>query len=405
MYNNLIKNKIIFLLLILQITLLEVYDELIKVGAKMIKSIGVPKEIKDNEYRVGLTPAGVFQLVEAGHSVLVEKDAGTKIGFQDEHYKSAGAKIVSSPEEIYECEMIVKVKEPILREYPLLKNSQLLFCFLHLAADRQLTDELLNRKVTAIAYETVTDEKGHLPLLEPMSEIAGRLSIQVGATYLQLNHGGRGVLLGGVPGVPSGNVCILGGGVVGTEAARMAIGLGASVTVIEKDLKRLRYLDSLYGSRINTLYATGYSIQETVIDADLVIGAVLIPGKAAPKLVTRKMISQMRPRSVIVDVAIDQGGACETSRPTSHTEPIYLVDNIVHYCVTNMPGAVARTATLALTQATLSPVLLLAQKGLNALNEDRHLRNGLNTFEGHLTNEAIASDLRYPYVPAEKVLI
>lgn len=370
----------------------------------MARVIGVPKEVKNHEYRVGMTPAGVRQIVEAGFKVKIETSAGKGSGFTDEMYKESGAEIVSSPKEVYASDIVVKVKEPQVSEYPLLREDQILFCYLHLAPDPEQTIAIIKSKVTAIAYETVTDYRGKLPLLEPMSEIAGRLSIQIGASYLQLNNGGRGVLLGGVPGVSPGKVVIIGGGAAGTEAARMALGLGADVTLIDRDLQRLRQLDALFAPRLKTLFSTSSSIEKAVISADLVIGSVLIPGKTAPKLITRKMISQMHPGTVIVDISIDQGGCAETSRPTTHDDPTYTVDGVIHYCVTNMPGSTARTSTMALTNATLQPVLALARNGLDALKEDPHLLNGLNVYKGIVTNEGVAHDLNYPYVNPLKAL-
>lgn len=367
--------------------------------------IGIPKEIKNHEYRVGATPAMVRAFVEAGHKVFVQTDAGTKIGFTDTMFTSAGAKIVSTPAEIYSCEMIVKVKEPQESEFPLLRQGQILFCYLHLAPDPEQTKHLVDSKVVAIAYETVTDAQGRLPLLVPMSEIAGRIAIQVGATTLQMNHGGKGLLLGGVPGVFPARVTVIGGGVVGTEAARMAMGLGASVTIVDKDLNRLRALDALFGPHLKTLYSTSASIEEALTLSDLVVGAVLIPGKTAPKLITRQMIKKMASGSVIVDVAIDQGGCAETSKPTTHTEPTYVVDGVVHYCVTNMPGACALTATKALTNATMDYALKIANKGYKqALKENPGLRDGLNVCLGHVTNGPVAHDLGYDYVAPESLL-
>lgn len=367
--------------------------------------IGVPKEIKNHEYRVGVTPAMVRALTEAGHQVFVETQAGTQIGFTDQMFINAGAKIVQTPADVYKSEMIIKVKEPQESEFPLLKEGQILFCYLHLAPDPVQTKHLVESKVVAIAYETVTDSMGRLPLLVPMSEIAGRIAIQVGATTLQMNNGGKGLLLGGVPGVAPARVVVIGGGVVGTEAARMALGFGANVAILDKDLNRLRALDALYGPNLKTLYSTSLSIEEAVTRADLVVGAVLIPGKTAPKLITRKMIQQMAPGSVIVDVAIDQGGCTETSRPTTHGNPTYTVDGVVHYCVTNMPGACARTSTQALTNATMDYALTIANKGYKqALLENAGLRNGLNVCYGKVTNESVASDLGYEYIAPEKVL-
>ncbi|KIC71052.1 Alanine dehydrogenase [Candidatus Protochlamydia amoebophila] len=367
--------------------------------------IGIPKEIKNHEYRVGATPSMVRLLVDAGHQVFVQSLAGDKIGYNDEMFTRAGAKIVQSAEEVYNSEMIIKVKEPQLNEFPLLKEGQILFCYLHLAPDPEQTKHLVEKKVVAIAYETVTDVQGRLPLLIPMSEIAGRIAIQVGATSLQLNYGGQGLLLGGVPGVAPAEVVVIGGGVVGTEAARMALGLGASVTIFDRDLNRLRFLDALYGPTLKTMYSSPLTIEEAVSKAALVIGAVLIPGKTAPKLVTRKMIQKMSPGTVVVDVAIDQGGCMETSRPTTHTEPTYVVDGVLHYCVTNMPGTCARTSTQALTNATTEYALVIANKGWKkALLDHVGLRHGLNVCFGQITNESVAYDLGYTYVPAENLL-
>lgn len=367
--------------------------------------IGIPKETKIHEYRVGATPCGVQSLTANGHEVLVQSKAGERIGYTDAMYLKAGAKIVDTAKEVYASEMVVKVKEPQESEFSLLREGQILFCFLHLAPDPLQTEQLIKQKVVAIAYETVVDHHGKLPLLVPMSEIAGRIAIQVGASTLQLNLGGKGILLGGVPGVAPAKVAIIGGGVVGTEAARMALGLGADVTLIDKDLNRLRSLDALFGPRLKTLYSTPLSVEEAVCQADLVIGAVLIPGKTAPKLVTKEMIKKMTPGSVLVDVAIDQGGCSETSKPTTHAEPTYLLDGIIHYCVTNMPGACSRTATEALTNATLSYVLKLANKGWkNALKEDLGLREGLNVCLGHVTNFSVAEDLNHPFVEPQSFL-
>lgn len=367
--------------------------------------IGIPKEIKNHEYRVGATPSLVRILVDAGHTVFVQSHAGDKIGYTDQMFTLAGAKVLDSIERIYDSEMILKVKEPQKSEYSLLKKGQILFCYLHLAPDPEQTQQLINSKCVAVAYETVTDAQGRLPLLVPMSEIAGRIAIQVGAVSLQLNNGGRGVLLGGVPGVLPARVTVIGGGVVGTEAARMALGLGADVTILDKDLNRLRTLDALFGPNLKTLYSSPLNIEEMVSRADLVIGAVLIPGKTAPKLISREMIKKMAAGSVIVDVAIDQGGCTETSRPTTHAEPTYLVDGIVHYCVTNMPGACARTSTQALTNATGDYALMIANKGWKkAMQEHIGLRQGLNVCDGHVTNESVAHDLGHPFVTPEKLL-
>ena len=364
--------------------------------------IGIPKEIKNHEYRVGATPSLVRILVESGHKVFVQKGAGISIGYNDQLFKAAGAIIVETAEEVYRAEMVIKVKEPLESEYPYLRKGLILFCYLHLAPDPVLTKKLIETGVVAIAYETVTDAFGRLPLLVPMSEIAGRIAIQVGAVGLQLNNQGKGILLGGVPGVMPGKVTVLGGGVVGTEAARMALGLGADVTIIDKDLNRLRTLDSLFGPRLKTLYSTQSHIEESLKQADLVVGAVLIPGKTAPKLIKKKMIEQMEDGSVFVDVAIDQGGCSETSRPTSHDHPTYIVGGVIHYCVTNMPGACAKTSTQALTNAVGDYALLIANKGWKkALREHDGLRNGLNVCQGQVTNEFVAHDLGYEYMNPE----
>jgi alanine dehydrogenase len=368
--------------------------------------IGIPKEIKNHEYRVGATPSVVRALVLNKHEVFVETKAGLAIGYTDDMYKAAGATIVATPQEIYQLgEMIVKVKEPQKSEYPLLREGQILFTYLHLAPDPEQTKALIEQKVIGIAYETVTDTEGRLPLLTPMSEIAGRIAIQAGATALQLANGGRGVLLGGVPGVTPGKVVVIGGGVSGTESLRMALGLGADVTVLDTSLARLRALDALYGPRLKTLYSSPSNLEDQVTQADLVVGAVLIPGKLAPKLVTKEMISKMPHGAVVVDIAIDQGGCFETSRPTSHSQPTYVVDGVVHYCVPNMPGACARTATQALTNATLGYILKIANQGYKkALKEDKHLRAGLNVCLGKVTYPEVATDLGYSYTPAEELL-
>jgi len=367
--------------------------------------IGIPKEIKNHEYRVGATPGKVRILINAGHKVIIETNAGAKIGYPDEAYKAVGAEIGKGPEEIYEADMIIKVKEPQPSEYPLIKEGQILFCYLHLAPDPKQTEALVKSGCVAIAYETVVDERGTLPLLTPMSEIAGRISVQAGATALQMANGGKGVLLGGVPGVLPANVVVIGGGIVGTHAARMAIGLGADVTILDKSLHRLREIDVDFHFRIKTLFSSPTNIEGAVSQADLVIGAVLIPGKSAPKLVTLDMIKLMEKGSVMVDVAIDQGGCFETSRPTSHSDPLYEVEGIVHYCVTNMPGACARTATEALTSATLPYSLKIAEYGYKkALSDDACLRPGLNVYRGKVTNEYVASDLGYDYVSPETAL-
>lgn len=364
--------------------------------------IGIPKEIKDNEYRVGLTPGSVRELLDHHHEVIVQSNAGAEIGFHNDDYRDAGAHIVEEAETIFKsADMIVKVKEPQPNECKMLREGQILFTYLHLAPDPLQTQLLLDSGVIAIAYETVTDTKGGLPLLSPMSEVAGRMSIQAGAHCLEKSQGGSGVLLGGVPGVAPANVLVIGGGVVGTNAIRMAMGMEARVTVIDKSLNRLKELDFQFGSKLATIYATNDAMRALVAEADLVVGAVLVPGATAPKLVTRDMLKTMRPGSVIVDVAIDQGGCFETSRPTTHTQPTFVEEGIVHYCVANMPGGVPRTATLALNNATLPFVLELANKGYSAaLKENVHLRHGLNVFHGKLTYEAVAKNLGLPYVDA-----
>ena len=367
--------------------------------------IGVPKEIKNHEYRVGITPAGVRALTDAGHEIRVETGAGERIGFGDELYRAAGATIAASATDAYGCPLIVKVKEPQPGEIDLLSEGQVLFTYLHLAADPELTARLVEKKIIGIAYETVTDHAGTLPLLTPMSEVAGRISIQAGATALQLANGGRGVLLGGVPGVSPGRVVILGAGTVGTHAARMALGMGADVTLLDISLPRLRHLDEVFGARIKTRYSEAHAIEELVSQADLVVGSVLLPGKRAPKLLSRRIIKGMMPGSVLVDVAIDQGGCAETSRPTTHSSPTYVEEGVVHYCVTNMPAACARTATQALTNATLPYVLALAGKGWRqALQADAGLRMGLNLHQGQVTHAGLAADLGLPWTAAESVL-
>jgi alanine dehydrogenase len=361
--------------------------------------IGVPKEIKIHEYRVGLVPAGVRELVDGGHAVVVQSGAGAGIGFEDSHYQSAGALLAATPDAVFaEAELIVKVKEPQLVECRRLRPGQVLFTYLHLAADRAQAEALLASNATAIAYETVTAQDGSLPLLTPMSEVAGRMSVQVGANCLQKANGGLGVLLGGVPGVAPAKVVILGGGVSGTHAAEMAVGLRADVTVVDRSVKRLRELSAIFGSRLKTVYSTAQAIDELVRDADLVIGAVLIAGAAAPKLVTHAMVRTMKPGTVLVDIAIDQGGCFETSRPTTHAEPTYVLDGVIHYCVTNMPGAVPRTSTFALTNATLPYVKALADLGWQqALAQDSGLARGLNVHAGQITHAAVASALALEY--------
>ncbi|MGQ0656592.1 MAG: alanine dehydrogenase [Chromatiales bacterium] len=368
--------------------------------------IGVPAEIKTHEYRVGLVPASVRELVHHGHKVLIESGAGLGIGVDDKTYKSAGAMIAKTTAEVFNrAEMIVKVKEPQPAECRMLGGGQVLFTYLHLAPDREQTEALLKSCCTAIAYETVTSARGGLPLLSPMSEVAGRMSVQVGAHCLEKERGGSGVLLSGVPGLHPAKVVVLGGGVAGTNAARMAMGLEAYVTVVDKALDRLKQLDEQFGAKLFTAYATMDTIESLVIDADLVIGAVLVPGAASPKLVTRRMLKKMRPGSVLVDISIDQGGCFETSRPTTHADPTYVVDGIVHYCVANMPGAVARTSTFALNNATLPFAIALADKGFRkACVEDPHLASGLNIHNGRVTYEAVAREHGYRYVPASEAI-
>jgi alanine dehydrogenase len=371
-----------------------------------IMLIGVPKEIKNHEYRVGLTPAGVKELKRNGHDVLVQANAGTAIGFPDDQYVAAGAQIVAAAEDIFKrADMIIKVKEPQPVECAMLRPGQILYTYLHLAPDPEQTAALVKSGCVAIAYETVTDARGGLPLLAPMSEVAGRMSIQAAARALEKSQGGSGVLLGGVPGVAPGHVTVIGGGVVGTHAARMAAGLGADVTILDRSLPRLKEIDEAFGGRIKTLYSTQDAIENELKQADAVIGAVLIPGAAAPKLVTKDMLKLMKPGSVLVDVAIDQGGCFETSHATTHQEPTYVVDGVTHYCVANMPGGVARTSTVALTNATLVHAVAIANKGWKAaLKADAHLRNGLNVCEGKVTYQAVARDLGYEYVSAESVV-
>jgi alanine dehydrogenase len=368
--------------------------------------IGVPKEIKNNEYRVGLTPGSVRELVHHGHGVLVQTGAGVEIGLDDELYAAAGAAIVPDAASVFErADMIVKVKEPQLAECRMLREGQILFTYLHLAPDLEQTRLLIESGAVAIAYETVTDSRGGLPLLAPMSEVAGRMAIQAGAHCLEKAQGGRGMLLGGVPGVPAAKVVVLGGGVVGTNAARMAMGLEAKVVVIDRSLARLQELDLQFGAKLQTIFSTVETIEEHVLDADLVIGGVLLPGAAAPKLVTRAMVSAMKKGAVVVDVAIDQGGCFETSRPTTHAAPTFVVDGVVHYCVANMPGAVARTSTFALNNATLPFTLALAGKGWRqALADDEHLLHGLNVCRGALTYRAVAEAQELPWTPASEAL-
>jgi len=368
--------------------------------------IGVPKEIKTLEFRVGMVPAGVRELEHDGHEVIVETNAGAGIGMTDADYEKAGATVVAKPEAVFAAaDLIVKVKEPQLNECAMLRPDQVLFTYLHLAADPEQAKALVDSGTTAIAYETVTAEDGSLPLLTPMSEVAGRLSIQAGAYALQKANGGRGVLLGGVPGVAPGNVVIIGGGVAGANAADMAVGLGARVTILDQSVPRLRQIEEIWGGRVRTEYSTKHAIDKLVRDADLVVGAVLVAGAAAPKLVTAEHVKQMRAGSVLVDISIDQGGCFETSRPTTHAEPTYIVDDVVHYCVTNMPGAVPRTSTFALTNVTLPFVKALANLGwVGALSRDPHLAMGLNVHGGHVNHEAVAHDLGYDYLSADDAL-
>ncbi len=368
--------------------------------------IGVPKEIKNHEYRVGMTPGAARELTERGHEVFVETRAGEAIDLSDEKYTRVGAKILPNADEVFaSADMIVKVKEPQPVEIKRLRPGQTLFTYLHLAPDPEQTNGLLESGAICIAYETVTDARGGLPLLAPMSEVAGRMSIQAGAHSLEIAQGGRGMLLGGVPGVPAAKVVVLGGGVVGTNAARMAMGLEAHVTILDISLHRLNELDLQFGAMLNTVFSTIDSIEEHVTGADLVIGGVLLPGAAAPKLITRKMVEQMKKGSVIVDVAIDQGGCAETSHATTHADPTYLVDGVVHYCVANMPGGVARTSTFALNNATLPFTIALAQLGPEAaMKKNPHLRAGLNVYKGTLTYGAVAEAQALPWKSAEQVL-
>ncbi|MBE3585141.1 alanine dehydrogenase [Desulfofundulus thermocisternus] len=369
--------------------------------------VGVPKEIKDNENRVGITPSGVQALVQAGHQVIIEAGAGLGSGITDEEYVAAGARMLPNREDVYEqADMIMKVKEPLPAEYDLFKEGQILFTYLHLAPEPELTKALLARKVTGIAYETIQTNRGTLPLLMPMSEVAGRMSVQIGAQFLEKHCGGRGVLLGGVPGVPPAKVVIIGGGTVGTNAAKIAVGMGADVTIIDKNVERLQYLDDIFGSRIKTLVSSSYNIMEAVKDADLVIGAVLIPGAKAPKLVTEEMVKAMQPGSVIVDVAIDQGGCVETAdRVSTHSNPTYVKHGVIHYAVANIPGAVARTSTYALTNVTIPYALELANKGVaRAVKEDIALARGVNVIDGKVTYKAVAEALNLEYTPLHELM-
>jgi alanine dehydrogenase len=353
--------------------------------------IGLPKEIKDNEYRVGLTPAGVKTLSDYGHTVLVETRAGDGSGIGDEEYVAAQGRIIETADEVWQrAEMIVKVKEPVGPEYKRMRERQILFTYLHLAPDRKLTQAMLDSGITGVAYETITNDEGHLPLLTPMSEVAGRMAVQVGAHYLQRPEGGRGVLMGGV---------------VGINSIKMAVGLAANVTVLDKNLERLRYLDDIFGAKIKTLVSNPYTVQDACANADLVIGAVLIPGASAPMLVTREMLKTMHKGSVIVDVAVDQGGCIETTKPTTHSDPTFYVDDVLHYCVANMPGAVPRTSTFALTNATLPIAIKLANKGFkDAIAKDLHLKEGVNTYAGHITYEAVAESQGLKYKPIDDLI-
>jgi alanine dehydrogenase len=368
--------------------------------------IGVPKEVKDHESRVGITPAGAKELTAAGHKVLVETHAGELSAFTDDEYQAAGAEIAGNAAEVWDnAEMVVKVKEPIQKEYVFFREGLVLFTYLHLAPLPELTDQLLQKKVTGIAYETIRDQHNALPLLTPMSEVAGRMSVQVGATYLEKERGGRGLLLGGVPGVPPASVCIIGGGIVGTNAAKIALGMGAKVTLVDLNLNRLRELDDIFNGRLYTLASNSYNVARAVREADLVIGGVLIPGAAAPKIVTRHMVSTMKKGAVIVDVAIDQGGCIETARPTTHSDPAYEVDGVVHYCVTNMPAAVPNTSTLALTNATFPYVMRLAKHGAKtAILENPGLAEGVNTHNGILTCEPVAVSQQKPWKGIQSLL-
>ena len=367
--------------------------------------VGIPKEIKDNENRVSTTPAGVSEYVARGHQVVVERTAGKGSGFEDSEYVEAGASLVDTHAEVFaQADMIVKVKEPIESEYELLREGQILYTYLHLAAEEALTHALIDRKVTSVAYETVELPNRSLPLLTPMSEVAGRMSIQVGATYLQKTNGGRGLLLGGVPGVLPANVVILGGGVVGTSAAQMALGLGANVTILDISVDRLRFLDLVLHGRINTLASNRQNIANALLDCDLLIGGVLIPGAKAPKLVSAEMVSSMPKGAVIVDVAIDQGGCIETVRPTSHSNPTFEVDGVVHYCVTNMPGAVPRTSTFALSNVTLPYGIFLAEHGAEAFRMDPVLAKGVNVLDGKVTYEAVAEAFGLEYTALDALM-
>jgi alanine dehydrogenase len=367
--------------------------------------IGCPKEVKTREYRVGLVPGGVAALVARGHQVFMERGAGIGSGIPDSAYDAVGAKFLEKAADVWaKADMIVKVKEPVPAEFGLMKEGQTIYTYFHLAADKPLTEALMKRKIAAVAYETIQTDDGQLPLLKPMSEVAGRMAVQVGAAHLQKEHGGKGVLLSGVPGVRRGKVVILGGGVVGTNSAKLASGMGADVVVLDVNIKQLAYLDDIFGSRITPIYSDPAQVQKYVRDADLVIGGVLIPGAKAPKLVSEKLISEMQPGSVVVDVAVDQGGCIETCHATTHDNPTYLVHGVVHYCVANMPGAVAQTSTFALTNATIGYGLRLANQGVVEAIKDRALALGVNTFNGHCTYKAVADALDLPFTPLEKAL-
>lgn len=363
--------------------------------------VGVPKEIKNKENRVGMVIAGVRALTQAGHKVLVQHNAGVGAGISNDDYRKAGATIIETAKEIFEkSDMIVKVKEPLPEEYPLLREGQILYTYLHLAADERLTKALMERKIVGIAYETIQPADGSLPLLAPMSAVAGRMATQIGATYLQHDHGGKGMLLGGVTGVERANVVILGGGVVGINSAKMAVGLGANVTILDTNVHRLDYLSDIFGNEVQTLYSNSEQIERSVTKADMVIGAVLVPGAKAPKLVTREMLTKMQPGGVIIDVAVDQGGSVETCRPTSHEHPTYTVDGIIHYAVPNMPGAVPRTSTYALTNVTLKYATMIANLGWkDAVTRDEALRKGVNILNGKVAYKQVADDLGLPYEP------
>jgi alanine dehydrogenase len=361
--------------------------------------IGIPKEIKDNEYRIGMVPAGVHALVSAGHEVVVQESAGNGSGIPNEEYVNAGARLVPDAASVWSwADMVVKVKEPVGPEYDLMRPGQTLFTYLHLAPLPGLTDVLLEKQVTGVAYETIEDRSGRLPLLTPMSEVAGRMAVAVGASYLQKVHGGRGTLLAGVPGVPPGDVVVIGGGIVGLNSIKIALGLGARVAVLDTNLDRLRQIDDLFHGAVTTLASNQYTLRAAMRRADLLIGAVLIPGRAAPKLVTREMLKLMKEGAVVVDVAVDQGGCFETTHPTTHSDPVYVVDGVVHYCVANMPGAVPRTSTFALNNATLPYAIALANKGVaQAVADDPGLLPGINTYKGHITNLPVAESQHRPY--------